>query len=413
MKKLILLFSLLALFAACSDDETDVADATDPFLPVTSLEIPKRAILGRDIVLRGKGFSEGCSIQLELHKGGTYDTEIVSIGADSIVVRNFDIDAGFYTVLLNQDERTYRLGGINIVATELEKRYVDAIGVAGEEGSRVYEISIARKMKGDLLFSLPVSHTFAGGVMAGDVWYYASYWTEERFEGNTFLGMIRWNTVSAYNLTTREHTVIKPDFEGFMAMGLINGQMHIFRYDATKCYVDKWENGSFSNVVEFNNITANRMTTIYDGIFLYDAPRRNLVMSGQDMKGDTRKFVWALNLDNPIIRETGGETSMIFHLVDCNGKFYAFGEKVNQQDNADTYVVQLANPADWTYTALNPLAVFSSTWFGYPVYDKEKNLIYSIDDGETVATYDLQTHKFKGGKWISSEMSAVYLIDKN
>lgn len=410
MKNLILIFYLLVVFTACSDEETNT-DVQDPFLPVTGLQIPKKEFLGQEIVLHGKGFDKECSIQLQLGTNNIFKAEVISVTDDSIILRTPDLEAGFYIVLLTQGGQTYRIGGINLVATELENKYIDALGIVGEENSKVYEVSVTKKMKGEMLFALPGNHSFSGGVIVNGTWYYATY---RHDEWETPSGGWAWAnrfTVWAYDIATRENKALIEDLEGFLALGMIEDKLCIFTYDNEKCYIREWENGTFRNMAEFTNSSAHKMIAIYNGIFLYDASRRNIVMSGQDMTGDTRKLVWSVSLDNPQIKETGGETSVVFHLADCNGTFYAFGEKEAKDERVDTYVVRLNDPSDWAFAALTPEVVLKSTFISGPVFHKGRKIVYGVDDGETVVAYDVQAKQLTGGKWVGSELSHIFLLN--
>lgn len=404
MKKLLLIFCLLAVFAACSEEEAKT-EYIDPFLPVTDLQIPTRELTESEITLHGRGFEKDCKIRMQLQEGEIYETEIVAVVADSIVFRTPGIPDGFYIILLDQNGKTYRIGGINLVIEGLSPEDYDAYGVVGDENSEVYRVSLKKRQKGELLFKMTGEHTFYGGMVCDGMWYYATY----RIEYDEYWQWKRFFRIMAYDLREETNETMIPDVEGFLAMGIIRGKMHIFRYaEDGLMHLMEWTGSTFRDVLTFPNIVAGKLTVIVDGIFLYDETRNAVVMAGQDMSGDTRKFVWTFTMDNPQIREIGGESSIFFHLVECDGKIYAFGEKMRGENNSDTYVLCLDNPTDWLFSEETPEAVFWDVGFSAPVYDKEKNVIYGSDDG-TILTYDPKTKQLTGKKWIGSGIVSLVL----
>lgn len=411
MKNLILIFCLWAAFASCSDDETKTEE-TDPFLPVTALEIPKKQLLGEEITLRGKGFASDCKIQLQLNGGDIFDTEIVTASGDSVVIKTPELKSGFYIVLLTQGGETYRIGAINLVAESLQMDDIEALGVVGEEGFNVYPVSISNKLKGDRLFSSQMGHVFYGGVIHQGIWYYATYYIKEIQEGY-HVWTERHFVVYAYDPTAGTNEVLIEDIQSYVAMGVIDGELCIFTYDDNNCYIEKLENGVFNRMITFPNaVGITEKIVINDGIFLQDVLHNALIMAGYDMTGNTRKFVWAVSLSDLQVKEVGNALSTIFHLVNCEGKFYAFAENADGDGVTDISVVRLQDPTDWVFDNLTPEAVMKKSAFNAPVYDKKKKVIYGIDDGETVVTYDIATKQIVGGKWVKSGLISLFLLNQ-
>lgn len=405
MKKLLLICGLLAVFAACSDEEAKT-EYIDPWLPVTDLQIPTKELVESEITLYGKGFEKDCKIRMQLNGGETYDTEIVTVAGDSLVFNTVGVPDGFYVLLLDQGGKTYRIGGINLVIGELRPEDYDAYGVVGDENSEVYHVSLKKRQKGELLFKMTGEHTFYGGMVCDGVWYYATY----RIEYDENWRWKRFFRVMAYDLGKGTNETILPDTEGFLAMGMIRGKMHIFRYaEDGLMHLMEWTGSAFRDVLTFPNIVAGKLTSVSDANFLYDEARNAVVMAGQDMGGEApRKFVWTFTMDNPEIRETGGESSIFFHLVECDGKVYAFGEKMRGTDHVDTHILCLDNPTDWQFIEQTPETVLPDVGFSAPVYDKEKKVIYGSDDG-TILTYNPKTKQLTGKKWIGSGIVSLVL----
>lgn len=115
---------------ACSDDKDAPVVDTDPFLPVTQLEIPKRQLVGTDITICGKGFDAECSVFLQLNGGDTFSAEIVEVGGDSLVLRpSGELEAGFYIIILKKGDKQYRIGGINLYSDSLNLKDMEAYAV--------------------------------------------------------------------------------------------------------------------------------------------------------------------------------------------------------------------------------------------------------------------------------------------
>lgn len=395
---------LIAGLVSCSDDGNE-ADTPDPFLPVTGLEIPQQQQIDTIVRLQGKGFREGCGIRLQVNGSEeAYDVEVVEVTGESLAFSTAGLKPGFYIVLLLQNEHTYRIGAINLVSDFLNSDDIDAIGVVGEESPKIYTISVAKKMRGDLLFSLSGDLTFYGGLVHGKTWYYLAYHHEDVSNWRNLF------TLGAYDLETKTNTEIFTGREGVLSIGVVDGKLNVFGYDATKCYVNEWDGTAFREVVSFPNTEINRMFLVRDGIFVYDRAKHSLVMSGQDMRGDTRQFIWTIDLNNPGLGETGGAPSISFHLVDCNGTVYAFGQSEISDSRTDTYIFKLPNPSDWQYAALTPECILEKASLAALTYQKSKNVIHGIDDG-TVMTYDMRAKQLSGGMWVDSGLVGIFLLN--
>lgn len=409
MKKSTILFGLvMMLFIACSEDEVKT-DETDPFLPITGLQIPKQELAGNEITLQGKGFDKDCRIQLQLNGGNVFDTEIVTRGEESLVFRTPLLETGFYVIILNQKDKTYRIGGINLTREGIAAGDIEAYGVLGEENSEVYPISISKKLKGELLFSLERGNTFCGGVVADSVWYYSNYYT--KYDQNDYpIG--QFYTIGAYDFRTKTNKTLQKDIAGFLAMGWMKGRLYIIQHSDGVCRMKEWADGTFRETMNFS-YRVGRLITINEGIFLYDEAHEALVMSGRDLAGDTRKFVWVLDLVHPEIREIGGESEINFRMEVCGGAIYFFGEKVIDRDKGviDTYVLRPENPTQWLFSELTPEVILSNVAFSSPVYLQQNKVVYAIDDRETILTYDVQSKRLTGGKWVNSGMVGLFVLE--
>ena len=63
MKRLMLLFCLLASFIACSDDKDN---PEEPEMPITDLQLPTvNPVAGDNVTIAGKGFAQDCKIQVK------------------------------------------------------------------------------------------------------------------------------------------------------------------------------------------------------------------------------------------------------------------------------------------------------------------------------------------------------------
>ena len=149
MKKLWIIVSFLVVWAACSDNGNPLEEA-NPFSPLTDLSIPVRAGVETEITLRGKGFTSDCEIWLQLNGGDKMQAHIVKVDDSGLTFTATEANSGFYAVILVQGGKEYRIGGINLIANDLEPEQVEVYAVRGELAPVVYPVSVTGKWSENL-----------------------------------------------------------------------------------------------------------------------------------------------------------------------------------------------------------------------------------------------------------------------
>ena len=111
MKKLMLLFCLLASFIACSDDK-DTPE--EPKMPITDLTLPTvNPIAGDNVTIAGKGFAQDCKIQVKPEGAETaVDVTIVEVTDAGITFKAPAELTGKCKVILLQGGKSYELGDL-------------------------------------------------------------------------------------------------------------------------------------------------------------------------------------------------------------------------------------------------------------------------------------------------------------
>ena len=402
----------VVFFTACSDEENSV-DNTDPFLPVAELDIPKQQLAGSEVTIYGKGFEQNCSIVLQLNGGAQFTVEMVEVREDRVVFKTGDLDAGFYVVILKQVDKSYRIGGLNLYKDELEPEDIEAYGIVAENGLDLYPVSVSKKIKGEKLFSLgSADHEYYGGVVIGEVYYYATYIVQWQ-EGTSKTW--REFTIGYYDFRTGTQHLLQENMKGLVAMGNIEDEFYMIRrVDELYCLMKATDDGSFIEVSRFA-AGGGELITINDGVFMYDKTRNMLVMGVYDMSKETQKLAWKLPLDYPELSTLGGTSDIQYHFVDCGGMIYVTGERVVDNDTGETeaYVFKPDDPTNWQFSSVSLLNKFKNAAFTAPSYNKEKEVIYGIDDNETVITYDVQKNQLVGGKWVNSGLYGLFVLNDN
>ena len=111
MKRLMLLFCLLASFIACSDDKDN---PEEPEMPITDLQLPTvNPVAGDNVTIAGKGFAQDCKIQVKPEGAAeAIDATIVEVTDAGITFKvSADVD-GKCKVILLQGGKSYELGDI-------------------------------------------------------------------------------------------------------------------------------------------------------------------------------------------------------------------------------------------------------------------------------------------------------------
>lgn len=402
----------VALFAACSDDDTK-QEGADPFLPVSGLEIPTQQLAGTEVTIYGKGFDKDCRIVLQLNGGEQFDTEIVSVEVDRVVFRMGNLQAGFYIVILRQGDKAYRIGGMNLYTEGLEPEDIEAYGIGGENGLELYPVSVSKKAKGEKLATIAKGeYDYYGGLVIGQVYYYATFvvrWSD----ATGFLRSHREFSVGSYDFSTGEQKLLFENIQGFVAMGNIGGKLCIIRKEGELYSLQQMQpDGAF---VELNHCPAGGgdLISVNDGVFVYDPVADAIIMGVYDMSKDTQKLAWRLGMNSRELTTVGGTSDILYHFVNCAGDIYVTAERVIDQDaeESEAYIFKPADPVNWQFSTVSYLNTFKNSSFSAPCYDSSREVIYGMDENETVVTYDIRKKQLTGGKWVNSGLYAVFVLN--
>ncbi len=421
MKHWIFIWAMaVTLLAACSEDDNTVQTA-DPFLPVADLEIPTRQLSGTDITIHGSGFAEGCAIILQQNKGGRYATEIIEQTADHITIHPTQpLEAGFYIVILQQNEREYRIGGLNVYVDELTSDDIEIYAV-GDDGSGlgIFPASATLQIRGDKILALDNDAQYYGALSIGSTIYYATFIVEWRLLNGLPYSTYNLHSVGSYDMETDEQQTIFTDRQ-MVAMGDINGTLHVIFYNSElspQTYsLEKWNGERFENVKTFP-AGGGDLLEINGGTFVYDEAANTIYMGMRNLAGDTESAAWYFDLDNSLeLTKTGGTSDVNYYFVKCDDGIYVTGYRntagEDEDEHYEAYIFKPTNPGNWNFSTENK-QVFDNAMFTNPVYDPVRNVIYGFNDNETLVTYDIAAQAFSGGIWVNSGLYGIIPINQN
>lgn len=125
MKKLyylLLMVCTIGAFSACSDDDDNNGN-NPPQNPVTEYSVPAQGEIGKDVTIKGKGYTAESKIFLKDAKGETEMTVKAHSSVDLVFTVLPTLTAGSYTVVLHQAGHSWDLGSIALVAANPVKDY--------------------------------------------------------------------------------------------------------------------------------------------------------------------------------------------------------------------------------------------------------------------------------------------------
>ena len=422
MKNKFIIFILAVFFAACSDDNSPETPIVDPFLPIVDLKIPTQQLTGTDITIQGQGFAEGCGISLQHNDGERFETEIVERAEDHITIRPPQpLEAGFYVVILQQNDQEYRIGAINIYLDELSESAIEVYTIADDgSGLGIYPASITQQILGEKIVSINSDANYYGALAIGSTIYYATFVVDWRLTEEGFmLGTYNLHTVSSYDIETTEQQTL---FAGrqMVAMGEIEGALHVIFYNAEETpqtySLQKWNGTDFEEVKTFP-AGGGDLLEINGGTFVYDESSNTIFMGMRNLAGDTESAAWYFDLDNSLEMEKTGSTSDVnYFFVKCDNDIYVTGYRniagEDEEEHYEAYVFQPGDLRNWNFNTVDK-TVLDNAKLTDPVYDANRNLIYGINDDETVVSYDITAQSLTGGIWVNSGIYGIIPISQN
>lgn len=423
MKNSIIIFILAVFFAACSDDNSPETPIVDPFLPIANLEIPTQQLTGTDITIQGQGFAEGCSIVLQHNDGQRFETEIVERAEDHIVIRPAQsLAAGFYIVVLQQNDQEYRIGAINIYLDELLESAIEVYAIADDgSGLGIYPASITQQILGEKLVSINSDANYYGALAIGSTIYYATFLVESIIDdAGIFWGISYRYSLYGYDIETAAEPQTLFSDRQMVAMGEIDGSLHVIFYNADvtpQTYsLEKWNGTSFEEVKTFP-AGGGDLLEINGGTFVYDESTNTIFMGMRDMSGDTESAAWYFNLTQGTeMVKTGSTSDVNYFFLKCGSDICVTGYRnIAGEDEDEYYEAYIFQPEDlcnWNFNAMDK-TVLDNAMFTDPVYDANKNLIYGLNADETVVSFDIATQSLTGGIWVNSGIYGIIPISQN
>lgn len=416
MKNLFLIFCLLAAFVACSDDKEEMIDY-DPFSPVTGIAIPTKENMNAEIAIQGRGFAADCEIWLQLNGGDKVQADIVKVDDKGVAFTVRDIKPGFYIVILKQDDKEYRIGGINLFSQELNETDIEAYAVRGEFAPAVYPISISRKTVGKSLFAMrPGYYLGTLAPAADDKIYYSGFASVYDPEAHS-IKMEYY--IEYYDIKTGKQQILPyANVNDYFAMGLIAGELHLLHTADQKIYtLSKLAADGSETIVQTFDFSVFGKQKLWNetGGFLY-APQQGVLIVCTYTGGEDRTYnTYALEMATGVIRENGKNSLERFATAIVDNRVYYFCRQYTESNESyTTRILCPADPSDWTLNDPSALiATLKGTDLNLPIYCPEKKLIYGIGEDETVLTFDLVNPAVTPQKWVKSGCSYLFIMDSD
>ncbi|MGL5681587.1 MAG: hypothetical protein ACRDDZ_00865 [Marinifilaceae bacterium] len=409
MRKIIYLLILL-LSIACT---TEKNDAVYEYVgPIAGLQIPKSHLSGTELRITGSGFVETSEILLQLNGADQAEvTERIQADEDGITVRIPSLQMGFYIILLRQDGKEYKIGGINLYTDEMLAEDVELYGIYGQRVLDIRPVSVSKRQIGEPLFSLPSDFMFGAGFMIGEKLYY-SYYDLGRIPNPGGIGstMVGFYQLGCYNTQNTELKAIPwENPESYIAMGILKGKLHVLSTVDFKTYVlqsvsddgDKEEIATF----DFAHLGAELFLE-QDGKFQYVESENAILVEGMMGRGEAIRYMaCVLDIDAGTVRSVGEGGSLSYCSLIINQTVLYFGV-----DENSTTVFRIPDIYNWSFldVSLRETVIKNHVLYS-PIYSKDNGVVYMLRN-EDVVMYNPELKELVGGKWISSGLSAIMTI---
>lgn len=408
MKRLILLFCLLASFIACSDDKDT---PKEPEMPITDLTLPTvNPVAGDNVTIAGKGFAQDCKIQVKPEGAETaVDVTIVEVTDAGITFKAPAELTGKCKVILLQGGKSYELGDLTFdEAPDVEATLYGVF--ADETTNSVCPIDVITQRRGKALFTLDSD---IEGIVAdnhGVVYYKAitfvdnkssyelRYYDTKAGKG----GKIDWaEAPRCFSIST--------DGEKLYALTYNNETYEIDLYS-----IERGGNVTPLNTYDGSNVdvVCNRLYST-GGTFLYGEEYMfvGIRMDMGDVVYHASIFGELADEDGYLNSAVGSEDLMTsFHYVKAGENYYVF--KNNEDEGANVTVHKFVNEDEWEGTDYNnPVVTTIDNYFTNQVYDPTTGLIYGMfgEDSDGILPFDPKTDKVLD-PWINSGCIALLYI---
>ena len=404
MKKLFVLFCLLASFMACSDDKND-----DPVMPITGLQMPTvNPVAGGEVTIAGKGFATDCKLQVQPEGAAVIDVEIVEVTNVGITFKIPTDVIGKCKVILLQGGKTYELGDLTIeevpdVESSLYGVFVDETQVA------VCPVDVVAQQRGKTLFTLEDEPE---GIIADN--HGVVYYKLVAFENNKLAyelyyydvkagkgGKINWdNAATCLSIGT--------DGEKLYALATTE--------DLDICLYTVNKDGNATLVQNYGNPIEESFIRLYStgGTFLVG---EELMYVGVriDMGGEVyhASIVGYLD-DNYADLYASQDLQKSYRYVKTNNDYYVFKNDNGEDAVVGATVQKFTSEEEWNDSNYsNPVVATIDNYFTDQVYDPTTGLIYGMfgEDGDGILSFDPKTNKVLE-PWMGSGCVTLVYIKK-
>ncbi len=413
MKNLWLIIYLLVVLAACSDED-HAKEEGFLFTPIAELNIPVRVNVEEEVYIHGKGFAADCEIWLQLNGGDKIQADMVRVDENGVAFTVAVANSGFYVVILVQGGKEYRIGGINLVANDLDPDQIEVYAVRGEMAPVVYPLSVSGKTVGKPLFEMRSGYYFGASVSTeqGKV-YYSGF--DSRYDAATQTSKMVYY-IDYYDTRTQEKGAIPtPRVNEYFAMGLINNELHVlFTSDQENFDLVKLLDNGTSTVVHTFPLAALAGKIWSDGLTFVHDPQREVLYLNAYLKGENpagKTYVLDLNTGNAKVMDGGSKR---FSTLMVGNEVYYFCRELMDEDNYITTLWHPVDPLNWSFNDPGILmGTLEKIEFNSPFYNAEKQVFYGIGEDEVIYTWNPASPAAKPTQWVKTGCEYLFNINSN
>lgn len=408
MKRLILLFCLLASFIACSDDK-DTPE--EPKMPITDLTLPTvNPVAGDNVTIAGKGFAQDCKIQVKPEGAETaVDVTIVEVTDAGITFKAPAELTGKCKVILLQGGKSYELGDLTFdEAPDVEATLYGVF--ADETTTSVCPIDVTTQRRGKVLFTLDSD---IEGIVADN--HGVVYYKAITFVDNKSTYELRYYDIKA----GKGGKIDWADAPKCFSISTDGEKLYALTYDPANnydvCLYSVNKNGSAELVGTYEDQIGEEYTRLYStgGTFLYGEGYM-FVGIRIDMGANTlHASIGVVDDEITLYAAAPEEIPTSYRYVKTNGEYYVFKNNEGEDAPAGVSVHKFENIGDWDDTGFNnPSVTTIDNSFVDQVYDPTTGLIYGMfgegDDGN-ILPFDPKTDKALD-PWMGSGCVALLYI---
>ncbi len=406
MKRLILLFCLLASFIACSDDK-DTPE--EPKMPITDLTLPTvNPVAGDNVTIAGKGFAQDCKIQVKPEGAETaVDVTIVEVTDAGITFKAPAELTGKCKVILQQGGKSYELGDITIEeAPDVEATLYGVF--ADETTTSVCPIDVTTQRRGKALFTLDSD---IEGIVADN--HGVVYYKAITFVDNKSTYELRYYDIKA----GKGGKIDWADAGRCFSISTDGEKLYALTYDTDSydiCLYSVERNGNAELLNTYSDQLDAPYKRLYStgGTFLYG---EDYIFAGLrlDMGEMTYHISIVADLTEDYYDYPAAEDMMkSFRFVKTNDNHYVFKNNEGEDATATTTVHEFAGEDEWYGDDYNnPVIATIENYFVDQVYDPTTGLIYGMfgDESDGILPFDPKTKKALD-PWMGSGCVALLYI---